>query len=293
MAATITVKREQEASIESKGAFKTSQKYPVTYQVLYEDSDPIPVPSQVLREPQLPKVNVSIYSPRPGKLIPFCYCRRKSVKCDGKNLRLWTVTTEFSTDGETEQEEKNDTEDPLSLAPRIEPFVESMDSIDRQEDIDGKKLQNPLGELWSDPIVFPTPLAGVRVTRYVSGYDESVLASWLWATNSSPWRGKPEDAWRIRSVVGAKVNWNGTEIGELTFEIVEHPLEYDGKRVGWFGARQLRGSRYKDGTETKIFKDKGVIVEKFLNEDGTENTTGDPKYLFYRTSLQKDFTLIA
>ena len=304
--ATIRTARSGDTHTVSYADGKRTHRYNQTVIVELDSGDPDPITGVEVRNMAgVPKPGLSLYSPRAGRVLPFCICKSVTPTPDPKSRRLWRVKCTFELFGD-EEEDKDETEDPLNLNPKIEPFCESGEAI-MLKDWDDKIIKDPFGDLFDDPVMAPIPLAGVRVKRYVAGYDETTLAYWTHVTNDAPWRNQPIDAWHCRKVTGQEVQYGPTTIGQLTFDIVSNPLEMelpkaDGspgtevRRYGWLDVRALRSYKH-------IVDDNGTAIERinrvkrdgppkqvWVDKDG--NKVDDPYFFDFRKMRQRDFEQI-
>jgi hypothetical protein len=295
--ARVRVGRGETASIDVSTDGKLTKRYTQQITVELEEHDPPYTAAEIPYLSGMPRAGRTTYRPRPGIVIPFAICRSVKPKPRGDSRRLWDVTVDYSYEG-NEDEEQSEESDFISLAPKFEPFTDSID-VAILKDWDGKDIVDPLGELFDSPTMTPIPLAGVKVTRYVPEYDENTLASWLFCTNDGPWRGQPEDAWLIRSVTGAEVEVGAMTLGQITFEIVSNPLELEiegqTKRVGWLETKMLLSEDFKTNAtpakrETNR-NDVGMIRRTKIDKDGKKTT--DTKFLAFRKYRQRAFGAIA
>lgn len=292
--ATVRIGREESATSELRDG-KVIKKYTQPVIVELDDDDPPYSAAEILYLAGVPRPGVTTYRPRPGVIIPFAIC--KSVRPKSKSRKLWELTVEYEQGGDDEPiEEDEDPESYLDLSPKFEPFTDRTE-IPLVKDWDNKDIVDPLGDLFETPTMAAVPLAGVRVTRYVAGYDENTLASWECCTNSEPWRGQPADAWFIKSVTGRAVDVGGFALGQLTFEIVSSPLELtiDGstRRVGWLEVKALQSEDFKDGTGKRVTNRNavGTIRKTKINKDGEKAT--ETIYAVFRKYRQRNFSAIA
>lgn len=289
-------------SIEVKDQ-KTTQKYTQSWTVELEDSDPpLLTDCEIATLPGLPRAGRSTYKPRNGLVVPFAICQSVSPKPINGSLRLWNVICQFELQGGDQQQPQPDDVTPISLQPRIEPFVESLDQV-AYKDFDGNDIVDPFKQLWDEPVRLSIPLAGVRLTRFVPTYDETTLAYWMKTTNAATWRGQPEDAWFIRSVTGKEVEVGNFTLGQLQFEILSNPIELNVqmgtaapkvRRVGWLEVRAGRSVRYKnaeDKVEMNRVQRGGPPVPTWIDKDGKKSAT--PYFFAYRKNRQRDFSQIA
>lgn len=290
-----------------------TQTYDQTYIVQLDPDEAHFSNAQVAILPGVPRPGRSMYSPAPGLIIPFCLC--ESVRPQStRNRNVRTVVAKFMLEGSEPQEPTDESTDPLSLAPRVESFCESTETI-MVEDYDGRQIVDPFGDFYEDPVLTEIPLPGVRLTRYVQDFDEQTLAYWKHTTNDSEWRGQPEDAWMIREVTGDRVQHGNFEVGRLQFTIVSHPLEIeyrrDGqqnrvrRRYGWQEIRAAQSSRFAaaDGSIHTFHDASGSPKKLWLKHDtGRPNFAEGamapdfetvPEYDIYRIRRQRDFSRLA
>jgi hypothetical protein len=281
---------------------QTTQKFTQTWTVELEDSDgPLLTEPEIVRMPGLPVAGFSTYRPRNGFVVPFALCRSVTPKPRGTSMRLWDVVCNFELTGAEQQNAEPDDQTPTDLRPRIEPFVESIDQV-AYKDWDGKDILDPFKRLWDQPVKVPIPLSGVRVTRYVSAFNEQTLAYWLETTNETTWRQQPEDAWRIRAVEGKEVEFGPYHIGQLKFEIVSNPLELSVQigtaapavhRIGWLELRAARSIKFKNAAnkmEINRIEREGDPEPTWIDKDGKKSA--DPYFFAYRTRRQRNFNQI-
>jgi hypothetical protein len=273
---------------------KTTMRYTHAWKVELEQGDPPYSAPEILALRGVPKPGRTTYRPRDGVIIPFAICRSVSPKKEGEGRRLWTVTCEFEKEGP--EEETQDENDPMSLAPKIEPFCDGME-FPILKDFDDRVIVDPFGSKFADPVLASIPLAGVRVTRYLPAYNEQTLAFWKFTTNEGTWRGQPEDAWYIRDVTGKEVEFGDFTIGQLTFDIVSNPLELQigtaTRRIGWLATRLLEFTQFKNEAgklEDFRLDGSGSLTTGNVNLDGTKATS--QKFDAFRKCRQRDFNII-
>lgn len=281
---------------------RRTRKFTQVWDVELESSDPDPISGlEVQRLPGLPIPGFSTYSPRPGRFVPFAICRSSSPQPMQGNRRFWKVTKTFELIG-TDDEDKGEDEDPISLAPKVEPFVELTDYV-IYKDFDNRDVVDPFNDLFAEPVRAPIPLKGVLVTRYVKSFDENTLADWLQTTNETAWRGQSEDAWCITEVTGQEVQFGNFTIGQLQFKIVSHPVEISvslngaapaNHRVGWLSVRAARSTTFIDSNgkrQTHRLEGAGSPPSMtWVNKDG--EATDTPYFQAFRIRRQKNFNLI-
>jgi hypothetical protein len=274
---------------------KTIKRYTHPWKVELGPDDPRYSAPEILALRGVPKPGRTTYRPRDGVIIPFAICRSVSPKKEGSGRALWTITCEFEKEGP--EDETKDDNDPMSLAPKIEPFCDGMEFM-ILKDFDNVLIVDPFKRKFAEPVLASIPLAGVRVTRYVSSYDEQTLAFWKYTTNNGTWRGQPEDSWYIRDVTGKEVEFGDFTIGQLTFDIVSNPLELQigtqNRRIGWLATRLLESEKYKDATtnEEQWFRNNGdgSPTVQNIDKDGKPSTT--QQFVAFRKCRQRDFNLI-
>lgn len=280
---------------------QTTQKFTQVWTVELEDSDgPLLTEPEIVRLNGLPVAGFSTYRPQDGMVVPFALCKSVSPKPRG-SLRLWDVVCQFELIGANQQDPEPDDQTPTDLAPRIEPFVESMEQV-VYKDWDAKDILDPFKRLWDQPVKIPIPLSGVRVTRYVASFNEQTLAYWLETTNESTWRTQPEDAWRIRSVTGKEVEFGRYRIGQLQFEMLSNPLELSVqigsaapavRRIGWLELRAARSVKYLNDAnkfELNRIERNGDPEPTWIDKDGKKSA--NPYFFAYRNRRQRNFNLI-
>jgi hypothetical protein len=274
---------------------KTTKRYTHPWKVALDPDDPPLSAPEILMLPGVPKPGRTTYRPRNGIIIPFAICRSVSPKKDGDGRKLWTVMCEFEKEGP--EDETKDDNDPMSLAPKIEPFCDGME-FPIMKDFDDILIVDPFKRKFAEPVLASIPLAGVRVTRYVPSYDEQTLAFWKFCTNDSEWRGQPEDSWYIRDVTGKEVEFGDFTIGQLTFDIVSNPLELqigtETRRIGWQATRLLESEKYKDPTtgDEQWFRNKGDGSPTVQNIDSEGHPTNEQTFVAFRKCRQRDFNQI-
>ncbi|TWT91385.1 hypothetical protein [Neorhodopirellula pilleata] len=291
-------------SSESDKDGKSTRKFTGVWDVHLDSNDPDPISGfEVLRIPGVPIPGYSVYSPRPGFVVPFTICRSATPNPVQGSRRYWQVACTFEMIGSKEQKEQPQSADPFSLAPTVEPFVETTDHV-MWYDYDGNEIVDVFGDLYAEPVRAPITLKGVTVNRYVSSYDEHTLGNWLNATNDDDWRGQPEDAWMIRSVKGQEVEFGTYTIGQLTFEILSHPVEFKVSmggaapkkhRTGWLAVRAARSNTFLDteGDRVPFRREKAgsPVSMTWLDMDG--HPSEEMLFHAFRTRPQKDFDEIA
>ena len=285
---------------------KLTQRYNQTLIVELDTNDPDPITGDQVRVlPGVPKPGLSTYSPRDGRVIPFCVCKSVTPTPDPNSRRLWYARCTFELEGSAD-DDQDDSGDPTSLDAKVEPFCDETEAI-MLVDWDGKKILNPFDDLFDEPVMAPIPLPGVRVTRYLASYDENTLAYWKHTTNTAEWRNKPADAWTVRNVTGSMVQYGNNTIGQLVFDIVANPLEMelpnaDGsagvetRRYGWLEVRAARSFEHIvniGGNAERVIhrlKKGGPPRMTWLDKDG--NKSDDPNYQAFRNRRQRDFEII-
>lgn len=280
---------------------KMHKKLTLVYDVQLESTDPDPISGyEVQRLRGLPIPGFSVCSPRPGWVVPFTICKTSTPTPSANNLRHWKVTCTYESAGD--EEAQPDTADPASLAPKIEPFVQSSEAV-MNVDYEGKKIVDPFEDLFAEPMRAPIALRGVKVVRYVTGFNENTLADWLHVTNNASWRNQPEDAWCVTDVTGQEVQFGKFTIGQLTFTILSNPLELTialGSaapalhRIGWLGIRAARSTTYIDSNGDRVVNrlttSGSPPMLTWVDKDG--NKSEEPYYQAFRIRKQKNFSEI-
>ena len=284
----------------SKG--KVTQKFTQTLIVELDKDDPDPItPAEILALRGIPIPGYTTYSPRDGLVVPFAMCKSVAPKPDPKSRRLWRVVAKYELSGTEPGEPQSDELDPNDLAPKVEPFTTDIE-LPMLKDFDDKVILDPFDQYFDTPVMAKLALPGVRVTRYVDGFDENTLATWKHTTNDEEWRGQPEDTWCIQNVTGQEVQFGNFTLGQLQFEISANTLELaiDGEtvRVGWMDARALLSNRYyKDGELHDYRANEGLSISKtFIDKDGNLSPEVDgvrkAQFVAFRNRRQRDFSLI-
>lgn len=301
MAHTFTIKRDYNGSTEKRGD-KIIQVRRATIQV---ETDPEVAPlvlDEVLRLPEIPIVGQTHWSPKPGFLIPFCICKKKSAKRHGDKERFWLVDCEFNSETDQEQDPKDEDDNPLDFDPVIEPLSDVMEIAGRK-DFNNKVIANPLGELYAEPVLFPIPLAGVRVSRYVLGQTEWLMQFWRERLNNATWRTGLTHTWCIRDCELKPVKWKDApaDLALGTWTIMHNPIQanVDGvvKQVGWYESRQRVATFYKrdDGTFEDFRTNHSFAKLPYGNVDidGKRIPAGDPpEFDWFRNRRDTDFSVL-
>lgn len=230
-------------------------------------------------------------------MVPFAVCNSVTPSPNG-SLRKWKVVCQFNLDGADPQQPQPDDVSPVDLRPRVEPYVEAGEVV-IYKDFTGKYIVDPFKKLWDQPVKAPIPLSGVRVTKYVQGYNENTLAYWLHTTNLNTWRGKDEDAWAVKSVVGKEVEVGKFKLAQLQFEILSNPTQLTVQIgdadpamhfVGWMELRAARSIKYLNSSEqievNRIARN-GEPEPVWVDKDGHKSDV--PYFFAYRTRPQRNF----
>jgi hypothetical protein len=289
---TTRIGRQATGSIEYKDN-KITKRFSQPYVVELSDDEPEYSGAEIVYAVGLPRPGRTTYSPRPGIVIPFAICTRLTPKF--KSKKLWEVLADFEYTGDDDEESKEEDDFP-NLAPKIEPFTDSI-QVPIYRDWDGLEIVDPLGDLFEQPTLADIALPGVRVTRYVDSFDENTLAAWKWRTNATAWRGQPEDAWLCREATGQEVEVGPFTLGQITLEFVSNPLELlvneEMRRVGWLDVRKLESEDFltEEGKRLTNRNNVGTIRRTKIDADG--QLAEETQYLLFRKFRQAEFNDVA
>lgn len=216
------------------------------------------------------------------------------LKSRSNSGNAWTVSCEYSTAVDNNQSNQDPTLRPPTISGSFAQYMKVLDV-----DIDGKPVQNTVGEQFDPSIEVEDSKPILSVTKLFTSIDFAFFASYKDAVNSDTFtvRGQTfaPDVCKMQSLSFNEVWINGANYFEVTAEMEIKPEKWNPRKIANVGllARQPNAA----GPIGPILADDNsgepINAPVNLKADGTRAAPGDAPHLIdFRPYIRRPFSLL-